>query len=122
MPAALLVLVLGARTLALTLPSALDARGRTLLLSALIVGSAFAGSGLWVLRRADGLRFGLLNVAMACALFVLTWRLSDVPAAFTAGMVLGAAWIPLLGHIVLTFPSGRLQRRAERRLAASAYV
>src|SRR3954449_13373503 len=120
--AAVMVVALGIATLALTLPSPLDAERRTMLVFALVVGWGFCGSGLWMLLSGDATRLGLLSAATGCTLFVLCWRLSEVPLAYTAGMLFGAVWLPLLGHIVLAFPSGRLRSRTDRWLLGCGYA
>jgi signal transduction histidine kinase len=41
---------------------------------------------------------------------------------FTLGIVAGAVWGPVFGHVLLSFPTGRLPTRARRRLVAASYV
>ena len=55
------------------------------------------------------------------------WTLAGLPAAdaplvFTAGIVLGSLWGPVLAHALLGFPSGRLATRGQRVLVVAAYV
>ena len=82
----------------------------------------FVGTGLYAWWRRPDSRFGALLVALGYA-----WLLAPLPAAsnpvvFTAGIVLGAFWGPLLAHALLSFPTGRLRRRRERVLVAAAYA
>ena len=41
---------------------------------------------------------------------------------FTLGIVASGLWGPLFGHLLLSFPTGRLPTRARRRLVAASYV
>ena len=47
---------------------------------------------------------------------------SDLPLVFTLGQVFGALFFAVVCHLLLAFPSGRLQSLAERRIVAAAYV
>jgi signal transduction histidine kinase len=119
---ALPAVAFGAATVALTLPSGLDARQATVVVFVLVVAWGFVGSGLWVLAREQATRFGLLSVAIGCGLFLACWVFSGVAVAYTLGLMFGLLWLPLLVHMVLAFPSGRLQRRTERWLVGWAYL
>jgi signal transduction histidine kinase len=82
----------------------------------------FVGTGLYAWWRRPDSRFGVLLIALGYA-----WLLAPLPAAsnpvvFTAGIVLGAFWGPLLAHALLSFPTGRLRTRRERVLVAAAYA
>ena len=82
----------------------------------------FVGTGLYAWWRRPESRFGLLLVALGYA-----WLLAPLPAAsspviFTAGIVVGALWGPLLAHALLSFPTGRLRNRRERALVMFAYA
>ncbi|HET9737179.1 MAG TPA: sensor histidine kinase [Solirubrobacteraceae bacterium] len=82
----------------------------------------FVGTGLYAWWRRPESRFGLLLVALGYA-----WLLAPLPAAsspvvFTAGIVVGSLWGPLLAHALLSFPTGRLRNRRERALVMFAYA
>jgi signal transduction histidine kinase len=82
----------------------------------------FVGTGLYAWWRRPESRFGLLLVALGYA-----WLLAPLPAAsspviFTAGIVVGSLWGPLLAHALLSFPTGRLRNRRERALVIFAYA
>jgi len=79
-----------------------------------------AGSIAWA-RRPDS-RFGRLMVAAGFAMFLssLQWSQTDVP--FTLGMAFDLLPAAILLHLFLAFPSGRLERGAERTLVVAAYT
>ena len=80
--------------------------------------------GLAVWRRRRDSRTGPLLVALAIAAI-----LPDLDTVFfrsalpvTAGLAATQLIVPLYGHVVLSYPTGRLDRRADRALVALAYV
>jgi signal transduction histidine kinase len=86
------------------------------------VGWSFVGAGLYAWRRRPESRFGALMVLVGFAWFLAPLYASDAPLVFTLGIVAGAVWGPLFGHVLLSFPTGRLPTRARRRLVAASYV
>src|SRR3712207_6239648 len=88
----------------------------------LLVSWSFLGAGLlaWD-RRPDNLT-GPLMVLVA-----FTWPLaqltsSDLPALYAIGLLLQSVPFAVLIHMLFAYPSGRLERSADRRLVALAYV
>ena len=73
-----------------------------------LVGWSFVGTGLYAWWRRPDSRFGLLMTLIGFAWFLGPLIASDNPALFTAGIVLGSLWGPLFGHVLLSFPTGRL--------------
>ena len=80
--------------------------------------------GLAVWRRRRDSRTGPLLVALAIAAI-----LPDLDTVFfrsalpvTVGLAATELLIPLYGHVVLSYPTGRLDRRIDRALVALAYV
>src|SRR5687768_16093402 len=86
------------------------------------VGWGFVGTGLYAWRRRPESRFGRLMVLAGFAWLLGVLNASDDPLVFTVGIVLGGLWGPVFGHLLLSFPSGRLPTRARRRLVAASYV
>jgi len=88
----------------------------------LLIGWSFVASGLvaW-LHRPDN-RVGKLLVAVGFVSFLSALAEANSSLPFTLGVVLGSASIAVLAHLLLAFPSGRLQTRLERALALGFYV
>ena len=87
-----------------------------------LVGWSFVGTGLYAWRRRPESRFGRLMVLAGFAWFLGPLYASDEPLVFTVGIVLSGLWGPVFGHLLLSFPTGRLPTRARRRLVAASYV
>jgi signal transduction histidine kinase len=97
-----------------------DDRGLTAGLG-LLAGWSFIGTGLFAWWRRPGNRTGALMVAAGFAWFATGVSASDDDLLFTIGIALDGLFPAILGHLLLAFPSGRLQTRAERLVAAAAY-
>jgi signal transduction histidine kinase len=87
-----------------------------------VVGWSFVGAGLYAWRARPESRFGVLMVLVGFAWFLGPVYASDAPLVFTFGIVLSGVWGPVFGHVLLSFPTGRLPTRARRRLVAASYV
>ncbi len=88
----------------------------------LLVGWSFVGTGLfaWWRRPANG--SGALMVAAGFAWFATSLSASDDDLLFTIGIALDALFPGIIGHLLLVFPAGRAQTRAERACVAAIYV
>ncbi|HEX2409595.1 MAG TPA: sensor histidine kinase [Solirubrobacteraceae bacterium] len=82
----------------------------------------FVGTGLYAWWRRPDSRFGALLVALGYAWLLAPLPASSNPVMFTAGIVVGSLWGPLLAHALLSFPTGRLRNRRERVLVIFAYA
>jgi signal transduction histidine kinase len=87
-----------------------------------VVGWSFVGTGLYAWRRRPESRFGSLMVLVGFAWFLGPVYAAESPLVFTVGIVIGALWGPIFGHLLLSFPTGRLATRARRRVVAASYV
>ena len=89
-----------------------------------IVGLSYVAMGLvtWV-RRPDS-RIGPLLYLTGCVSFIGNLAATDVVGLHHAGIALTGLWYVVLGVVVLSYPTGRLPGRAERRflLAATTWV
>jgi signal transduction histidine kinase len=87
----------------------------------LLVGWSFIGTGLFAWWRRPGNPTGALMAAAGLAWFAAGLSASDDDLLFTIGIALDAIFPAILGHLLLAFPSGRLQTRPERLVVAAAY-
>jgi signal transduction histidine kinase len=85
------------------------------------VGWSFIGTGLFAWWRRPANRTGLLMTAVGFAWFASEVSASDGDLLFTVGIALDGLFVAVVGHLLVAFPTGRLQTRAERAVAASAY-
>jgi signal transduction histidine kinase len=88
----------------------------------LLVGWSFIGVGLFAWGRRPDNRVGMLMAAAGFVWLVNSAGLSDLPLVFTLGTVLGTVFFAVAIHMLLAFPTGRLQSRAERWIVGAAYV
>jgi signal transduction histidine kinase len=89
---------------------------------ALLVGWSFIGTGLFAWWRRPANRTGLLMTAAGFAWFVSQLSASDVDLLFTIGIALDGLFIAIVAHLLVAFPTGRLQTRVERVVAAAGYL
>ena len=85
-----------------------------------IIGPIFVGL-YWHRRRPDN-HLGLLMIALG--LIFIPYILESIrsPSAFTIGTMVEAVYIPMALAIVLAFPNGRLDGRAERLILAGVVI
>jgi signal transduction histidine kinase len=98
----------------------IDDRGFTAGLG-LLVGWSFIGTGLFAWWRRPAYRTGALMVAAGFAWFASGVSASDNDVLFTIGIALDGIFPAVLGHLLLAFPTGRLEGRAERAVVAAIY-
>jgi signal transduction histidine kinase len=89
--------------------------------AALVVGWSYIGVGLFAWGRRPDNRVGMLMAGTGFAWLVAGAGFSDLPLVFTLGNVLGSVFFAVAVHLLLAFPSGRLQSRAERWIVGSTY-
>jgi hypothetical protein len=87
----------------------------------LLAGWGFIGVGLYAWGRRPDNGVGLLMTATGFAWLVAAAGFSDLPLVFTLAQLLGTVFFAVVLHLLLAFPSGRLQSVAERRLVGAAY-
>ncbi|HZC14651.1 MAG TPA: histidine kinase [Thermoleophilaceae bacterium] len=88
----------------------------------LVVGWSFVGVGLFAWARRPDNRVGMLMAGTGFAWLLASFSFSDVPLIFTVGQVFGSLFFAVVMHLLLAFPSGRLQSRLERRIVVAAYL
>jgi signal transduction histidine kinase len=88
----------------------------------LVIGWGFAGVGLLAWYRLPQNRVGALMVATAFAWYLSLMELTDSSLLFTVGAVFENLFVATAVHLLLAFPSGRLETRTDRALVGAAYL
>jgi signal transduction histidine kinase len=87
-----------------------------------LAGGGFFVAGLVALDRRPGNRLGPLMLATGASWFCGNWQSLDWPV-WAALLVLGNSFsVPLVVHIALAYPTGRLATRFERVTVAAVYI
>ncbi|HEY0697165.1 MAG TPA: hypothetical protein VGD43_05075, partial [Micromonospora sp.] len=87
-----------------------------------VSGLLFLAAGAVAHHRRPDNRVGLLMVLVGLGFFAEDVRFVPWPLPYTLGLLLGMASSGFVAHLVLAFPTGRLESRASRFLAAGAYL
>lgn len=85
-------------------------------------GVLFLGAGLVAHRRRPGNLVGALMVLVGIGWYAEDLQLAASPVLYTAGLMLTVASTGFLAHLVLAFPTGRLESVPQRWLVAAAYL
>ena len=88
--------------------------GGPFLVLALTLGWAFIGAGLYAWWRRPEQPVGQLMTLVGFLWFLGGLSDSDAPWLYTAGNVLGGLWAGALIHLLVAFPSGRVEPGLER--------
>ena len=107
--------------LVLTSDHARDDRSLNLALGP-VVGWAFIGAGLIAWWRRPDNRFGSLMTLIGFAWFAGSLTVSDAPGLFIVGVITSPLPFAMLLHLLLAFPSGRVEGRAPRTLVGLGYL
>jgi signal transduction histidine kinase len=86
-----------------------------------LVGWAFIGAGLVAWWRRPSNRFGSLMTLIGFAWFAGSLVVADAPGLFIVGAIASPLPFAMLLHMLLAFPSGRVEGRASRTLVGLAY-
>jgi signal transduction histidine kinase len=87
----------------------------------LVIGWSFMGTGLFAWYRRPANRIGVLMTAVGFTWLLGGFVFSDAPELFVFGSMIGSLPITILVHMVLSFPSGRLEGRAAKAIVAVGY-
>ena len=87
----------------------------------LAVGWAYIGGGLVSWARRPSSPMGPLMSAAGLAWFIGNFGLSGVPLVASFGLAFKALHVGLMLHVVLAYPSGKLQTKSEKTLFLIAY-
>ena len=89
---------------------------------ALIIGWGFIGVGLFAWGRRPDNRVGMLMAGTGFAWLVAATGFSDLPLLFTFGSMLSSVYFAVVMHLLLAFPTGKLQSRLEERIVRFSYL
>src|SRR3954454_1822294 len=87
-----------------------------------VIGLSFIGTGVFAWWRRPLNRFGLLMCAVGYAWFLGGLTLANDRTVHTIGSYLGPLYIVLVIHMMLAFPTGRLEARSARVIVPAAYL
>jgi len=87
----------------------------------LLVGWSFIGTGVFAWWRRPENRTGLLMAAAGFAWFATGLSAANDDLVFTIGIALDGIFPAIVGHLLLAFPTGRLETQAERTVVAATY-
>ena len=88
----------------------------------LVIGFGFVGAGLFAWYRSPGNRIGLLMVATGFAWYVAMLARTEPPLLFSVGFTLENMYVAFAVHLLLAYPSGRLEGRLDRVIVACTYA
>jgi signal transduction histidine kinase len=86
------------------------------------VGWSFIGTGLYVSCCRPEHRIGLLMILLGFGWFLDASEAANAPLLYTLAAALGGVWGAVFLHLGLSFPTGHLPERIDRRLVGAGYV
>jgi signal transduction histidine kinase len=89
---------------------------------ALTLGWAFAGAGIFAWWRRPENRTGPLMTLVGFLWFLGALSSADAPWAYTLGVLLTSLWIGALVHMLVAFPTGRVEPGLERALVVAGWA
>jgi PAS domain S-box-containing protein len=89
---------------------------------ALTLGLSFLASGVIALWRRPDNRTGILLVVVSYLWFLGALGVSNDDRLFTVGVLVGSFSLPAFVHLLLAFPSGRLQGRRDLWIVIATYA
>ncbi|MGW6929402.1 sensor histidine kinase [Lentzea sp. NPDC054927] len=88
----------------------------------LAVGLAFIGAGIEAADRRPDSAAGQLMIAVGLAWFVRLTGAIENDVAFAVGVATKTLYLAVLGHLLVTYPSGRITSRWQRVVVGVAYL
>jgi signal transduction histidine kinase len=86
------------------------------------IGLSYCATGLFAWFRRPHNRFGALMTGVGFAWFISALTESNDPWVYTLGIYLASLYLVFVGHMLLAFPTGRLETTQARWLIAIAYL
>jgi signal transduction histidine kinase len=114
--------VLAALDVALTLSSRHESHKAVTASLGAIIGLSFIGVGVFAWFRRPLNRFGLLMTGVGFAWFLAGLSEANSSTIYTIGSFLSPLYVVVAVHMVLAFPSGRLQTTAEQVIVVAGYM
>src|SRR5918992_1032663 len=87
-----------------------------------VIGFGFVGAGLFAWYRNPANRIGVLMVATGFAWYVGMLARTEPPLLFSIGFTLENLYVACAVHLLLAYPSGRLEGRIDRVIVACTYA
>jgi signal transduction histidine kinase len=114
--------VAGAVPLALALADEGGHQRELIAITGPLIGWSFIGTGIFAWLRQPENRFGALMTAIGFSACLAGLRVATEPWVFIFGLLFITSQWALLYHMLIAFPSGRLQSRVEILLVGLMYV
>ena len=87
-----------------------------------LIGLSFIGTGVFAWFRRPYNRFGLLMVAVGFAWFLAGLAEANGDTLFTLGSYVAPLYVAIVVHMVLAFPTGRLETLGQRAIVIAGYM
>ena len=100
----------------------LPSGGRAIPYLGIVLAWGFVGVGAFAWARRPDNRTGMLMTIVGLVTAVSGLQLFDEPVPYVLGSLADTTTAALLVHLLLAFPSGRLEGRAARRVVALGYI
>ena len=88
----------------------------------IVAGLSFVAAGMLALGWERFHRVGVLLTLVGCSWFIYELGYVYQPIPYTAARLTDGLWQPMLAHLAIAFPSGRLRSRWDRMVAVAAYA
>src|SRR5215203_4517058 len=114
-------LALGLAALALVTTSDREDDPAAWIVLALTLGWGFTGAGVFAWWRRPENRIGPLMTLVGFMWFLGALSSADAAWAYTLGVLVGTLWIGALVHMLVAFPTGRVEPGLERRIVVAGW-